>query len=73
MLGHGYKSMERKGGRWTVTLDAGGVAKTVEAEAGPARLSAVALTRPFYPEPVVPMSSAKTAAAASHSIRTVRH
>ena len=33
MLGHGYKSMERKGGRWTVTLDAGGAAKTVEAEA----------------------------------------
>ena len=33
MLGHGYKSMERKGGRWTVTLDAAGAAKTVEAEA----------------------------------------
>ena len=33
MLGHGYKSMERKGGRWTVTLDATGAAKTVEAEA----------------------------------------
>ncbi|HLJ43543.1 MAG TPA: FAD-dependent oxidoreductase, partial [Candidatus Binataceae bacterium] len=33
MLGHGYRSMERKGGRWTVTLDAGGAAKTVEAEA----------------------------------------
>ena len=33
MLGHGYKSMERKGGRWTVTLDAAGTAKTVEAEA----------------------------------------
>ena len=33
MLGHGYKSMERKGGRWTVTLDAAGAAKIVEAEA----------------------------------------
>jgi dihydrolipoamide dehydrogenase len=33
MLGHGYKSMERKGGRWTVTLDAAGAAKTIEAEA----------------------------------------
>lgn len=33
MLGHGYKSMERKGGRWTVTLEAGGAAKTVAAEA----------------------------------------
>jgi dihydrolipoamide dehydrogenase len=33
MLGHGYKSMERKGGRWTVTLDAAGAAKTVDAEA----------------------------------------
>jgi len=33
MLGHGYKSMERKGGRWTVTLDAAGAPKTVEAEA----------------------------------------
>jgi dihydrolipoyl dehydrogenase len=33
MLGHGYKSMERKGGRWTVTLEAAGAAKTVEAEA----------------------------------------
>lgn len=33
MLGHGYKSMERKGGRWTVTLDAGGAAKTIDAEA----------------------------------------
>jgi dihydrolipoamide dehydrogenase len=32
MLGHGYKSMERKGERWTVTLDAAGAAKTVEAE-----------------------------------------
>jgi dihydrolipoamide dehydrogenase len=33
MLGHGYKSMERKGGRCTVTLDAAGAAKTVDAEA----------------------------------------
>jgi dihydrolipoamide dehydrogenase len=33
MLGHGYKSMQRKGGRWTVTLDAAGAAKTVDAEA----------------------------------------
>ena len=33
MLGHGYKSMARKGAGWTVTLDAGGTAKTVEAEA----------------------------------------
>jgi dihydrolipoamide dehydrogenase len=33
MLGHGYKSMERKGARWTVTLDAGGAAKTIDAEA----------------------------------------
>ncbi len=33
MLGHGYKSMERKGGRWTVTLDAAGATKTVDAEA----------------------------------------
>jgi dihydrolipoamide dehydrogenase len=33
MLGHGYKSMERKGGRWTVTLDAAGATKSVDAEA----------------------------------------
>ena len=33
MLGHGYKSMVRKGGGWSVTLDAAGTAKTVEAEA----------------------------------------
>ncbi|HZO81096.1 MAG TPA: dihydrolipoyl dehydrogenase [Candidatus Binataceae bacterium] len=33
MLGHGYKSMERKGARWTVALDAGGTAKTIDAEA----------------------------------------
>jgi dihydrolipoamide dehydrogenase len=33
MLGHGYKSMARKNGGWSVTLDASGAAKTVEAEA----------------------------------------
>ncbi len=33
MLGHGYKSMVRKGERWAVTLDAGGKSETVEAEA----------------------------------------
>jgi dihydrolipoamide dehydrogenase len=33
MLGHGYKSMVRKGGAWVVTLDAAGSQKTVEAEA----------------------------------------
>jgi len=33
MLGHGYKSMERKGNRWTVALDAGGAARAVGAEA----------------------------------------
>ncbi|HLK84997.1 MAG TPA: dihydrolipoyl dehydrogenase [Candidatus Binataceae bacterium] len=33
MLGHGYKSMERKGNRWTVALGAGGAARAVEAEA----------------------------------------
>jgi dihydrolipoamide dehydrogenase len=34
MLGHGYKSMARRGAGWTVTLDAGaGTAKTVNAEA----------------------------------------
>ena len=33
MLGHGYKSMARKGERWAVTLDAGGKSETVEAEA----------------------------------------
>jgi dihydrolipoamide dehydrogenase len=33
LLGHGYKSMEHKGSRWTVTLDAAGAAKTVDAEA----------------------------------------
>ena len=33
MLGHGYKSMARNGGGWSLTLDAGGTAKTLEAEA----------------------------------------
>jgi dihydrolipoamide dehydrogenase len=33
MLGHGYKSMARNGGGWSLTLDAGGAAKTLEAEA----------------------------------------
>jgi dihydrolipoamide dehydrogenase len=33
MLGHGYKSMERKGSGWAVTLDAGGNLTTLEAEA----------------------------------------
>ncbi|HXR26207.1 MAG TPA: dihydrolipoyl dehydrogenase [Candidatus Binataceae bacterium] len=33
MLGHGYKSMARKGNGWSVTLDAAGAAKTIEAEA----------------------------------------
>jgi dihydrolipoamide dehydrogenase len=33
MLGHGYKSMVHKGGGWSLTLDAGGTAKTLEAEA----------------------------------------
>ncbi|HVC43945.1 MAG TPA: dihydrolipoyl dehydrogenase [Candidatus Binataceae bacterium] len=37
MLGHGYKSMARKGSgaaaRWTIALDAGGTAKSIEAEA----------------------------------------
>jgi dihydrolipoamide dehydrogenase len=33
MLGHGYKSMGRRNGRWTVALDAAGSAKTVEADA----------------------------------------
>jgi len=33
MLGHGYKSMMRNGGGWNLTLDAGGTAKTLEAEA----------------------------------------
>src|SRR5260370_33602732 len=33
MLGHGYKSMARKGSGWAVTVDAAGTAKTVEGEA----------------------------------------
>ncbi len=33
MLGHGYKSMERRDGTWAVTVDAAGTEKTVEAEA----------------------------------------
>jgi dihydrolipoyl dehydrogenase len=33
MLGHGYKSMARNGGGWKLTLDAGGTAKTLDAEA----------------------------------------
>jgi len=33
MLGHGYKSMARKGNGWIVTLDAAGKPATVEAEA----------------------------------------
>ena len=33
MLGHGYKSMARKGSGWSVTLEAAGATKTVEAEA----------------------------------------
>ncbi|HTR61934.1 MAG TPA: dihydrolipoyl dehydrogenase, partial [Candidatus Binataceae bacterium] len=32
LLGHGYKSMARKGDLWTVTVDAAGAEKTVEAE-----------------------------------------
>jgi dihydrolipoamide dehydrogenase len=32
MLGHGYKSIARKGERWAVTLDAAGSASTVEAD-----------------------------------------
>jgi dihydrolipoamide dehydrogenase len=33
MLGHGYKSMARKGAGWTVALDAGGAVKSIDAEA----------------------------------------
>lgn len=33
MLGHGFKSMARKNGEWTVTLDASGTPAKVEAEA----------------------------------------
>ena len=32
MLGHGYKSMAKRGDVWTVTVDAGGTEKTLEAE-----------------------------------------
>ena len=32
MLGHGYKSMARNGDLWTVTVDAAGAEKTIEAE-----------------------------------------
>jgi dihydrolipoamide dehydrogenase len=33
MLGHGYKSMTRNGGGWSLTLDASGSANTLQAEA----------------------------------------
>ncbi|HEX4211386.1 MAG TPA: dihydrolipoyl dehydrogenase [Candidatus Binataceae bacterium] len=33
MLGHGYKSMTRDGSGWSLTLDTGGAAKTLNAEA----------------------------------------
>ena len=33
MLGHGYKSMARKGNLWSVTLDAAGTVKSADAEA----------------------------------------
>ena len=33
MLGHGYKSMARKGELWSVTVNADGAEKSVEAEA----------------------------------------
>jgi dihydrolipoyl dehydrogenase len=33
MLGHGYKSAARQNGRWTVTVESGGAAKTIDAEA----------------------------------------
>jgi dihydrolipoamide dehydrogenase len=33
MLGHSYKSMARKNGGWSLTLDAGGSAKTLDSEA----------------------------------------
>src|SRR5262249_13806578 len=32
MLGHGYKSIEKRGGSWSITLDAGGQSASVEAE-----------------------------------------
>ena len=34
LLGHGYKSAARKGDRWSVTLDGGGQAKTIDAQKG---------------------------------------
>ncbi|HEY6418925.1 MAG TPA: dihydrolipoyl dehydrogenase [Candidatus Binataceae bacterium] len=33
LLGHGYKSMARRGSTWTVTVDAAGAEKTIDAEA----------------------------------------
>jgi len=33
MLGHAYKSIARRNGRWAVTVEAGGAATTIEAEA----------------------------------------
>jgi dihydrolipoamide dehydrogenase len=33
LLGHGYKSMARRGAEWSITLDAAGASKTVDAEA----------------------------------------
>ncbi len=33
MLGHGYKSMQKSGSAWSVTVDASGTEKTLEAEA----------------------------------------
>ncbi len=33
MLGHGYKSMEKRGAQWSIALDAGGQPAAVEAEA----------------------------------------
>ena len=33
MLGHGYKSMARSGDSWTITVDAAGTEKTVQADA----------------------------------------
>ena len=32
LLGHGYKSMERKGDKWSVTVEAEGATKSIEAE-----------------------------------------
>ncbi|MBF6568718.1 MAG: dihydrolipoyl dehydrogenase [Candidatus Binataceae bacterium] len=33
LLGHRYKSMEKRGGNWSIVLEAGGAASSVEAEA----------------------------------------